>query len=109
MIFSDDLSMEGARVIDGAPGQLHRRGPGRLARGLRHAVLLCNQSVGDGQPVDALLAGLAAAQTAGRWQPSASSAQRMARLRPTAPAQDWAALQHDARYQQALRLLPALE
>ena len=109
VIFSDDLSMEGARVIDGAPVSYTAAALAALHAGC-DAVLLCNQSVGDGQPVDALLAGLAAAQTAGRWQPSASSAQRMARLRPTAPAaQDWAALQHDARYQQALRLLPALE
>ena len=105
VIFSDDLSMEGARVIDGAPVSYTAAALAALHAGC-DAVLLCNQSVGDGQPVDALLAGLAAAQSEGRWQPDARSARRMARLLPSAPALDWAALQQDERYQQAQRLLP---
>ncbi len=105
VIFSDDLSMEGARVIDGASVSYTAAALAALNAGC-DAVLLCNQSVGDGQPVDALLAGLAAAQSEGRWQPDARSARRMARLLPSAPALDWAALQQDERYQQARRLLP---
>ncbi|MFX4865174.1 hypothetical protein ABTB62_20555, partial [Acinetobacter baumannii] len=44
-------------------------------------VLLCNQSLDGGAPVDALLDGLMAARDAGRWQPSeASEARRLDRL-----------------------------
>ena len=63
-IFSDDLSMEGARHLDG--GQLGYAEAAALALDAGcDMVLLCNQSSGGGEAVDELLAGLQQ-QAAGR-------------------------------------------
>ncbi len=105
VIFSDDLSMEGARLLDGQPISYTQAALAALQAGC-DMVLLCNQSLGDGQAVDELLTGLSAAQAQGQWQPSAASAQRCQRLLPSSPALDWPALQQDQRYQRALDLLP---
>ncbi len=107
VIFSDDLSMEGARIIDGAPVSYTAAALAALHAGC-DAVLLCNQSVGDGQPVDALLAGFG--RRANRWALAAQRLQRPAHgpLAAHGPGAGLrAALQHDARYQQALRLPPS--
>lgn len=104
VIFSDDLSMEGARFIDGQQVSYTQAALAALHAGC-DMVLLCNQSVGTGQAVDELIAGLQAAQDSGQWQPQGSSAQRIARLLPGQTAQPWAALQQDAFYQRALALL----
>src|SRR5688500_11100232 len=50
-IFSDDLSMEGARRIDGRLVSYTEAGVAALNAGC-DMVLLCNQSVGEGRPVD---------------------------------------------------------
>ncbi len=107
VIFSDDLSMEGARTIDGQCVSYTQAAVAALQAGC-DMVLLCNQSVGDGQPVDALLAGLSAAQQSGQWQPSAASAQRCQRLQPRGAALDWPTLQQDRIYQAALAQVQAL-
>ncbi len=104
-IFSDDLSMEGARRIDGRVVSYTDAGVAALNAGC-DLVLLCNQSLGDGQAVDELIAGLADAQAAGRWQASrASEARRQALLPETLP-QPWDELMVQPAYMHALDLLP---
>ena len=100
-IFSDDLSMEGARVAGGAL-------EGALAA--LHAgcdlVLLCNQSLDGGRAVDALLDGLLAAQASGQWQPDGDSEARRLDLLPLTPPLPWDELMHQPAYQHALEILP---
>ena len=60
-IFSDDLSMEGARRIDGQVVSYTEAAVAALQAGC-DLVLLCNQSLGDGTAVDELLDGLSAQQ-----------------------------------------------
>ncbi|WP_404300088.1 beta-N-acetylhexosaminidase [Alicycliphilus denitrificans] len=104
-IFSDDLSMEGARRIDGRVVSYTDAGVAALNAGC-DLVLLCNQSLGDGSAVDELMDGLAAAQAAGRWQANpASEARRLALLPETLP-QPWDDLMVQPAYMHALDLLP---
>lgn len=104
-VFSDDLSMAGARVIDGREVSYTEAGVAALNAGC-DLVLLCNQSLGQGQPVDELLDGLAEAQLKGRWAPSEASEQRRLALLPRGPAPDWDALMRSPDYLRALDLLP---
>jgi beta-N-acetylhexosaminidase len=100
-IFSDDLSMAGARLIDGRQVSYTEAAVTALNAGC-DMVLLCNQSVGSGEPVDELIAGLTEAQLKGQWQPlDASEARRMALL-PRTPAMDWDALMVSPVYMQAI-------
>lgn len=104
-IFSDDLSMEGARRLDGQVVSYTDAAVAALDAGC-DLVLLCNQSLGEGRAVDELLDGLAAAQQAGRWQPSPDSeARRLALLPETLPI-PWDELMLQPAYMQALDLLP---
>ena len=104
-IFSDDLSMEGARRLDGQVVSYTDAGVAALNAGC-DLVLLCNQSLEGGAAVDELMDGLAAAQAAGRWQASAASeARRLALLRETLP-QPWDDLMVQPAYMHALDLLP---
>ncbi len=104
-IFSDDLSMEGARRIDGQLVSYTDAAVAALQAGC-DLVLLCNQSVGDGHAVDELLDGLAQRLEEGQWQPSADSeARRLAQLPQTLP-QAWDDLMFQPAYQQALEMLP---
>ncbi|MDI9335021.1 MAG: beta-N-acetylhexosaminidase [Cytophagales bacterium] len=82
-IFSDDLSMAGARLIDGKEVSYAEAAAVALAAGC-DMVLLCNQSVDGGEAVDALLNGLQATQYKA-WQPSEVSEQRRLALLPQAP------------------------
>ena len=100
-IFSDDLSMEGAKVagsaLDGALAALNAG---------CDMVLLCNQSIDGGQAVDALLDGLQAAQADGRWRPDGDSEARRLDLLPLSPPLPWDELMHQPAYQHALEQLP---
>lgn len=92
VIFSDDLSMEGASVVGGV---VERANAAWLAG--CDMLLVCNQPerVGD---------------VLSRWQPEPDStrAARLHRLLPTMPALSWQALQEDAQYQRGLAQIAAL-
>lgn len=92
VIFSDDLSMEGAsvagNVIEGAQAAL---------RAGCDMVLICN----DPDKADQLLDGLKTRQ-------SATSSARLTRLLPTAPAIEWNVLQRDAHFKAAKLLVQSL-
>ncbi len=103
-VFSDDLSMEAARQIDGAMLSYTDAALTALEAGCDLA-LLCNQSVGEGTPLDELLSGLAAARRSGAWQPDAKSETRRIALLPRGPALDWSALTASSAYAQAQRTL----
>jgi len=105
-IFSDDLSMAGARLIDGRTVSYTEAAQVALRAGC-DLVLLCNQSVADGgEPIDELIEGLSKAQIQGVWQPSEASEQRRLSLLPATPAPDWDELMVSPRYMRALSLLP---
>ena len=104
-IFSDDLSMEGARRIDGQLVSYTQAAVVALQAGC-DMVLLCNQSVGQGTAVDELLDGLAGEQAAGRWQPSADSEARSIALLPQTLPLAWDDLMFQPAYLQALEMLP---
>ena len=104
-VFSDDLSMEGARRIEDT--QLAYADAAALALDAGcDLVLLCNQSLDDGAAVDGLLTGLDEASTAGRWRPDPDSEQRRLALLPPTPPLPWDELMHDSGYQHALERLP---
>jgi beta-N-acetylhexosaminidase len=104
-IFSDDLSMAGARVIEGRQVGYTEAALAALNAGC-DLVLLCNQSAGDGKAVDELLDGLAEAHVKGQWRARAASEHRRLELLPSKPAQSWDSLMTSPEYIQALTLLP---
>ncbi|MDM0077796.1 beta-N-acetylhexosaminidase [Variovorax sp. J2P1-59] len=104
-VFSDDLSMEAARHVQGEQLSFTDAALAALDAGCDLA-LLCNQSVGEGTALDELLGGFAAAQRSGRWTPSAASESRRRSLLPRAPAPDWAELQQSTAYRRAVEMLP---
>jgi beta-N-acetylhexosaminidase len=104
-IFSDDLSMAGARQIDGREVSYTEGAVTALTAGC-DLVLLCNQSVDGGAAVDELLDGLAEAQLKGVWTPLDASEERRRALLPVAPPLPWDTLMTDPRYMHALGLLP---
>ncbi len=104
-VFTDDLSMEGARHLEG--GQLSYAEAASLALNAGcDMALLCNQSIDGGQAVDELLAGLVQAQADGQWQADLDSEQRRLALLPMQPPLPWDDLMHDPVYQHALERLP---
>ncbi|TNF58544.1 MAG: beta-N-acetylhexosaminidase [Burkholderiales bacterium] len=105
-IFSDDLSMEAARHIDGRDVSFTEAALAALRAG-GDMVLLCNQSVVDaGAPIDEAIEALSRAQVLGQWQPSGASEERRRTLLPQGPGPDWDSLMVSARYMHALSLLP---
>ncbi|HSM20891.1 MAG TPA: beta-N-acetylhexosaminidase, partial [Rubrivivax sp.] len=84
-VFTDDLSMEGARHIDGGQLSYTEAAVEALNAGC-DLVLLCNQSLDGGGAVDELLDGLGDAADRGLWQLDADSELRRQALLPqTAP------------------------
>ncbi|GAA5233428.1 beta-N-acetylhexosaminidase [Verticiella sediminum] len=92
VVFSDDLTMEGATVA----GDILARAQAALAAGC-DMVLVCNRP----DLADELLARL-------EQRPDPASVARLRRLSPQAPALSWDALQADTRYRQALADLATL-
>lgn len=104
-IFSDDLSMEGARRIDGQPVGYTDAALAALDAGC-DLVLLCNQSLNGSRVLDEVLDGLEAAAAGGRWQPSADSESRRLALLPETLPQPWDELMLQPAYMAALDCLP---
>jgi beta-N-acetylhexosaminidase len=104
-VFSDDLSMEGARKIDGRDVSYTEAGIAALNAGC-DMVLLCNESLNNPQAVDDLLDGMARSQHQGLWRASEASEQRRLALLPQGAAKGWDELMVDSGYLRALDLLP---
>jgi beta-N-acetylhexosaminidase len=106
-IFSDDLSMAGARQIEGRSVSFTEAAVVALNAGC-DMVLLCNESVNSpgGTSIDEMLAGMEEARGRGEWQASEASEHRRLALLPCGPAITWDALMTEPRYMQALALLP---
>ncbi|BBL25951.1 beta-hexosaminidase [Comamonas terrigena NBRC 13299] len=107
-IFSDDLSMEGARRLHGSSGPLISYTEAALSalQAGCDMVLLCNQSLGFGEHVDQLLDGMDAALRDGRWVPDVDSESRRVSLLPDTEPQAWDDLMRQPAYLQALDQLP---
>ena len=108
-IFSDDLSMAGARLIDGKQVSYTEAAVAALNAGC-DLVLLCNQSVpaseGGGGAIDALLEGLTRALLMQHWQQNEASEARRLALLPRTPAPDWDDLMVQGDYMRALDWIP---
>ena len=108
-IFSDDLSMAGARQLDGKELTFLQAALHALAAGC-DMVLLCNQSIEGklslGEPIDELLEGLEKALTDGQWSPRGVSEDRRLSLLGRTDPQNWSDLMTDPQYIHALTLLP---
>ena len=104
-IFSDDLSMAGARQVQGQSLSYTEAVRAALDAGCDLA-LLCNRSVGGGAELDQVLDELAEAAVKGHWLPSEVSEERRMALLPNAVARDWESLVRSADYMRALDLLP---
>ena len=100
-IFSDDLSMAGARQLDGRDLSYTEAAVAALQAGC-DMVLLCNQSVDGGVAVDALLDGLLATQSSRQWQASEASESRRLALLPTSAPLPWDELMRSSAYRHAL-------
>ncbi len=104
-VFSDDLSMAGARLIDGREVSYTEAAVTALNAGC-DLVLLCNQSLGKGAAVDELIDGLSEALLKGRWQADEASEARRQALLPATPVPQWDALMVSPAYMHALDLMP---
>ena len=104
-IFSDDLSMAGARLLDGKQVSYTEAAVAALNAGC-DMVLLCNQSVDGGEAVDELLSGMAEALLKQQWEALESSEARRLDLLPGTPAIAWDELMLHPAYMHALGLVP---
>jgi len=100
-VFSDDLSMAGARQLDGRELSYTEAAVAALQAGC-DMVLLCNQSVDGGAAVDQLLDGLASAHAKRAWQASEASETRRLSLLPAGVPMGWDDLMHASAYRHAL-------
>jgi beta-N-acetylhexosaminidase len=108
-IFSDDLSMAGARLLDGKPLTYTQAAILALNAGC-DMVLLCNQTLvdseGGGLAVDVLMDGLTEALLKGLWQSNEASDERRRALLPCTPAPVWDELMLQRDYMHALDCVP---
>ncbi|MDH0863296.1 beta-N-acetylhexosaminidase [Mitsuaria sp. GD03876] len=105
-VFSDDLGMAAARVIEGRPVGYPEAALAALDAGC-DLVLLCNQSLENGgRAIDELLDGLVEAQANGAWAPAIDSEARRAALVPQSAPLTWDELMLAPRYLEALARLP---
>jgi beta-N-acetylhexosaminidase len=104
-IFSDDLSMAGARLIDGVEVSYTQAAEAALNAGC-DMVLLCNQSLDGGSAVDALIDGLTESQLKGGWSPLEASEERRRALLPRTSSPLWDDLMVQADYIHSLGLVP---
>ncbi len=104
-VFTDDLSMEAARHIEGRTVGLDDAVLAALAAGCDFA-LVCNQSLQGGAVLDDTIDALAHAQLSGRWAPDAASEARRLALLPAHAAPDWDTLMRSPDYLRALALIP---
>jgi beta-N-acetylhexosaminidase len=104
-IFSDDLSMAGARQLDGQSLSYIQAALAALNAGC-DMVLLCNQSLdnaeGGAAALDDLISGLEAAQKTAQWLPCAASGERRVALLPRTAPWDWSSLMVQPEYMHAL-------
>lgn len=103
-VFSDDLSMAGARLLDGVEVSYTQAAVAALNAGC-DLVLLCNQSLDGGAAVDGLINGLAEALFKGDWHLNDASEARRRALLPQTPATPWDELMAQPDYQRARSLL----
>jgi beta-N-acetylhexosaminidase len=104
-VFSDDLSMAGARLIDGRQVSYTEAAVAALNAGC-DLVLLCNQSLDGGAAVDELIAGMSQAQLKGHWEPMEASEDRRLALLPSKPSLAWDDLMLEPAYMHAVGLVP---
>lgn len=104
-VFSDDLSMAGARQIGGVEVSHAEAATAALAAGC-DLVLLCNQSLTGGKVLDRFLDDLADALVQGRWQVDPASEPRRLGLLPGSAALGWDALMQSADYRRSRTRLP---
>lgn len=104
-IFSDDLSMAAARVLNGEQLSFAQAATQALNAGC-DMVLVCNQSLKDGHELDAALDDMSDALAKGLWHPNEASEERRFSLMPTSSHLDWDSLMVSAPYMAALELLP---
>ncbi|PIM55185.1 beta-N-acetylhexosaminidase [Roseateles chitinivorans] len=105
-VFSDDLGMAAARVIEGRPVGYTEAALAALGAGC-DLVLLCNQSLEQGgRAIDELLDGLTVAQSTGAWMPAIDGEARRAALVPQSAPLTWDELMLAPRYLEALARLP---
>ena len=107
-IFSDDLSMAGARQVQGHEISASQAVLAALQAGCDMA-LLCNQSLigkpGD-SPLDTVLAELKQACEAGLYQSEPESHARRVSLLPKTAPLDWPSMLQSSKFQRALMALP---
>ncbi len=108
-IFSDDLSMEGGRYLNGRRLSHCEAAVAALQAGC-DMVLLCNQSqANDARTLDALIADLDQALQRGQWQANAHSEARRLALVPPPYSHTWEQLHSSPAWQQARDLLAQLD
>ncbi len=104
-IFSDDLSMAGARQIAGAVVSFADAAAVALDAGC-DMVLLCNQSAAGSDTIDTWLEDLERTRADGLWHADPDSEARRRALLPQSAPLGWDELMHHGAYQHALERLP---
>lgn len=106
-VFSDDLSMEAARRIQGELLSYTDAALAALDAGCDLA-MLCNQSIGESAVLDEVLEGFAAARRDGRWKAEGAREARRRSLLPRGEPLAWDDLMREPAYRQAAATLSKL-